>query len=219
MLCIVYKRSVFVYMNKLASIFSRPSYSLVVLVINFCIVEPFNFTLYTKRTYMCDTCGLITANSTCTFGTSWSQLYVCPAVDHVSSNGGHCAQGGWMDAANCSSRPCSPDVYTYTVRVHARVRAIQMYRSIDRCVTPSALTVLFPRSDKETSDGLDGQDASRPRSVDGEAFPGGEQAPTQGRPPRRSAPDLSSVREGDLSDRLHQQDDRGTGVPSVQGPR
>ena len=32
-------------------------------------------------------------------------------------------------------------------------------------------------------------------------------------------PDLSAVREGDLSDRLHQQDDRGTGVPSVQGPR
>ena len=46
-----------------------------------------------------------------------------------------------------------------------------------------------------------------------------EQAPTQGRPPRRSAPDLSAVREGDLSDRLHQQDDRGTGVPSVQAPR
>ena len=32
-------------------------------------------------------------------------------------------------------------------------------------------------------------------------------------------PDLSAVREGDLSDRLHQQDDRGTGVPYVQGPR
>ena len=132
MLCIVYKCSVFVYMNKLACIFSRPSYSLVVLVINFCIVEPFNFTLYTKKTYMCDMCGLITANSTCPFGTSsWSQLYMCPAVDHVSSrsNGGHCAQDGWMDAANCSSRPCSPDVYT--VRVHGRVRAIRMYRSID----------------------------------------------------------------------------------------
>ena len=69
------------------------------------------------------------------------------------------------------------------------------------------------------SDGLDGQDASRPLSVDGEAVPGGEQAPTQGRPPHRSDPDLSAVREGDLSDRLHQQDDRGTGVPSVKGPR
>ena len=34
-----------------------------------------------------------------------------------------------------------------------------------------------------------------------------------------AAPDLSAVREGDLSDRLHQQDDRGTGVPSVPGPR
>ena len=46
---------------------------------------------------------------------------------------------------------------------------------------------------------------SRPLAVDGLAVPGGEQAPTQGRPPRRSAPDLSAVREGDLSDRLHQQ--------------
>ena len=85
---------------------------------------------------------------------------------------------------------------------------------------PSALTVLSVNSDEETSDGLDGQDASRPLSIDGERLiPGGEQAPTQGRPPRRSAPDLSAVREGDLSDRLHQQDDWGTGVPSVQGPR
>ena len=50
------------------------------------------------------------------------------------------------------------------------------------------------------------------------AVPGDEQTPTQGRP-RRSAPDLSAVREGDLSERLHQQDDRGTVVPSVQGPR
>ena len=76
-------------------------------------------------------------------------------------------------------------------------------------MTPSALTVLSVKSDEETSDGLDGQDASRTPSVDGEVVPGGEQAPTQGRPPRRSAPDLSAVREGDLSDRLHQQDDRG----------
>ena len=85
-------------------------------------------------------------------------------------------------------------------------------------MTPSALTVLSANGDKDTSDGLDGQDASRSHSVDGEEVPGGEQAPTQGRP-RRSAPDLSAVREGDLSDRLHQQDDRGTGVPSVQDPR
>ena len=142
---------------------------------------------------MCDTCGLTTANSTCPFGTSWSQLYMCPAVDHVSSNGGHCAQH--MDAANCNSRPSA----------------------VPRSTCDAICSHSFVcKSDKETSDG---QDASRPLSVDGEAFPGGEQAPTQGRPPRRSAPDLSAVREGDLSDRLHQQDDRGTGVPSVQGPR
>ena len=82
------------------------------------------------------------------------------------------------------------------------------------------LSLLFSKqSDEETSDGLDRQDASRSLFVDGEAVPGGEQAPTQGRPPRRSAPDLSAVREVDLSDRLHQQDDRGSDVPSVQGPR
>ena len=78
--------------------------------------------------------------------------------------------------------------------------------------------VLSAKSDEQISDGLDGQDASRPLSFEGEAVPGGEQAPTQGRT-RRSDPDLSAVREGDLSDRLHQQDDRGTGVPSVQGQR
>ena len=81
---------------------------------------------------------------------------MCPTVNHVSSNGGHCAQDGsmdgWTDAANCSSRSCSPDVYT--VRVHARVRAIV---PIDRCVTPSALTVLSAKSGEETSYGLDGQ--------------------------------------------------------------
>ena len=78
---------------------------------------------------------------------------------------------------------------------------------------------LAKQSDEETSDGLDGQNAGRSLSVDGhEAVPRGEQAPAQGRT-RRSAPDLPAVREGDLSDRLHQQDYRGTGVPSVQGPR
>ena len=85
--------------------------------------------------------------------------------------------------------------------------------------TSRSALALTKQSDEETSDGLDGQDAGRSLSVDGEAVPGGEQAPAQGRPPRRSDPDLSAVREGDLSDRLHQQDDRGTGVPSVQGPR
>ena len=90
---------------------------------------------------------------------------------------------------------------------------------LSESVTPSALTVLSAKSSEDTCHGFYGQDATRPLSVDGEAVPGGEQASTQGSPPRRSAPDLSAVREGDLSDRLHQQDERGTGVPSVQGPR
>ena len=111
-------------------------------------------------------------------------------------------------------------MYIYIYGTCARTRTCYPNVPIDRCVTPSALTVLSAKqSDEETSDGLDGQDASRAPSVDGEAVLGSEQAPTQGRPPRRSAPDLSAVREGDLSDRLHQQDDRGTGVSSVQGPR
>ena len=92
-------------------------------------------------------------------------------------------------------------------------------QSATRILFSTSALALAKQSDEETSDGLDGQDASRPFSVDGKAVPGGEQALTQGRPPRHSAPDLSAVREGDLSDRLHQQDDRGTGVPSVQGPR
>ena len=131
MLCVVYKCSVFVYMNKLSSISSSPSYSLVVLVINFCIVEPFNFTLYTKRTYIhnyaCDTNGLITANSTCPFGTSWSQLSTCaPTDDHVSSNGGHCAR---MDGGMPQTAALDPALLMYirTVRVHAT----RMYRLID----------------------------------------------------------------------------------------
>ena len=100
-------------------------------------------------------------------------------------------------------------MYIRYVCTHAYV----LSECTDRCVTPSALTVLSAKSDEETSDGLDGQDASRAPSVDGEAVPVGEQAPTQGRPPCRSAPDLSAVREGDLSDRLHQQDDRGLVCP------
>ena len=60
------------------------------------------------------------------------------------------------------------------------------------------------KSGEETSDGLDGQDASCPPSIDSEAVvPRDEQAPPQGRP-RRSDPALSAVREGDLSERLHQ---------------
>ena len=61
--------------------------------------------------------------------------------------------------------------------------------------------------------------ASRPHSaVDNEAVLPGEQAPTPGWA-RRPDPELPAVREGDLSDRLHQQDARGDGVPSVQGSR
>ena len=116
---------------------------------------------------------------------------------------------------------------TSRTKWRSRVRNVLQAASNSFERTPlSAARILFStsalavakQSDEETSDGLDGQDASRPLSVDGEAVPGGEQAPTQGRP-RRSDPDLSAVREGGLSDRLHQQDDRGTGVPSVQGPR
>ena len=79
-------------------------------------------------------------------------------------------------------------------------------------MTPSALTVLSVKSDEETSDGLDGQDAGCSHSVDRKAVPGREQALTKGRP-RRSAPDLFAVREGDLSDRLPQQADRGLVCP------
>ena len=90
-----------------------------------------------------------------------------------------------------------------------------MYRSIDVRRYLLSQSCLPRVTKRPVPSALDGQDAGRPLSVDGEAVPGGEQAPTQGRPPRRSGPDLSAVREGDLSDRLHQQDDRGTGVPSV----
>ena len=104
-------------------------------------------------------------------------------------------------------------------KLHASNSFERTPQSAARILLSTSALALVKQIDEETSDGLDGQDASRPLSVDGEAVPGGEQAPAQGRPPRRSAPDLSAVREGDLSDRLHQQDDQGTGVPSVQGPR
>ena len=91
-------------------------------------------------------------------------------------------------------------------------------QSAARILLSTSALALAKQSDEETSDGLDGQDAGRSLSIDDEAVPGGEQAPAQGRT-RRSDPDLSAVREGELSDRLHQQDYRGTGVPSVQGPR
>ena len=100
MLYIVYKCSVFVYMNKLACIFRRSSFSLGVLVINFCIVE--------------------------------TSLRV------------------WF---NYSQQQCDRSMCA-TICSHS----------------------LVCESDEMTSDGLDGQDASRPLSVDGEAVPGGEQA-------------------------------------------
>ena len=79
------------------------------------------------------------------------------------------------------------------------------------------MQIITERSGEEASYGFGGQDASRPPSVDScESVPRGEQAPIQGRA-RRPDPELPAVREGDLSDRLHQQDDRGAGVPSVQG--
>ena len=62
----------------------------------------------------------------------WYQLVATvhvPRCRHVSSNGGHCAQDGWMPQTAALDPTLSPDVYT--VRVHARVRAIRMYRLID----------------------------------------------------------------------------------------
>ena len=58
--------------------------------------------------------------------------------------------------------------------------------------------------------------ARRKTSVDSKAIPRGEQAPPQGRP-LRSDPALSAVREGDLSERLHQQDDRECPPCKVHG--
>ena len=99
-------------------------------------MEPFNFTLYTKRTYMCDTYGLITANSTCPFGTSWSPLYVCPAVDHVSSNGGHCAQEGYGRMPQTAALDPALLMYIRYVCTHAYVLSEctdrSMYSSLTR---------------------------------------------------------------------------------------
>ena len=131
----------------------------------------------------------------------WYQLFATvhvPHCRHVSSNGGGgIRMDGWMP----QTATLDPALLMYIRYVCTRTRACYPNVPIDRCVTPSAFTALSAKqSDEETSDGLDGQDASRPLSGDSEAFPGVEQAPTQGRPPRRSAPDLSAVREGDLSD-------------------
>ena len=87
-----------------------------------------------------------------------------------------------------------------------------MPQSAARIPPPTSALTVSERSGEENSDGFDGQDASRPPSVDSEAVPRGEQAPLQGRA-RRPDPELPAVREGDLSDRLHQQDDRGLVCP------
>ena len=108
-------------------------------------------------------------------------------------------------------------VYSCSLRMFCKLpRTASIERtshSAARSLLSKSALSLAKQSGEETSDGLDGQDASRPLFVDGEAVPGGKQAPTQGRP-RRSAPDLSAVREGDLSDRLHQQDDRARSTVS-----
>ena len=101
-------------------------------------------------------------------------------------------------------------MYIRYVCTHAYVLSYCTDRSMCDAICSHSLVC---KSDEKTSDGLDWQDASRPLSVDGEAVPGSEQAPTQGSPPRRSSPGLSAVREGDLSDRLHQQDDGGLVCP------
>ena len=66
-------------------------------------------------------------------------------------------------------------------------------QSAARMLLSTSALALAKQSDEETSDRPDGQDAGRSLSVDGEAVPGGEQAPAQGRPPRHSDPDLSAV--------------------------
>ena len=66
-------------------------------------------------------------------------------------------------------------------------------QSASRILLLTSALALAKQSDEESSDRLDGQDAGRSLSVDGEAVPGGEQAPAQGRT-RRSDPDLSAVR-------------------------
>ena len=111
-------------------------------------------------------------------------------------------------------------VYSCSLRMFCKLPRTASIKRISHSAARSLLSKsalsLAKQSGEETSDGLDGQDASRPLSlfVVGEAVPGGKQAPTQGRP-RRSAPDLSAVREGDLSDRLHQQDDRARSTVSL----
>ena len=103
-------------------------------------------------------------------------------------------------------KACTINYVTDKMAVY-RVRSVlQAAWNSFKCTSQSAARILMStpalaldkQSDEETSDGLDGQDASRPLSVDRKAVPGGEQAPTQGRP-RRSDPDLSTVRRSTVS--------------------
>ena len=75
-------------------------------------------------------------------------------------------------------------MYVYMVRICVHARTHTCYLNVLIDVLRHLLSVWSAKSDEETSDGLDGQDASRLPSVDGEAVPGGEQDPTQGRPCR-----------------------------------
>ena len=63
---------------------------------------------------MCDTYGLITANSTCPFGTSWSQLNMHVAVTVLRK--------GWMDGCRKLHAALAPDLmYIRYVCTHAYV--------------------------------------------------------------------------------------------------
>ena len=86
-------------------------------------------------------------------------------------------------------------VYSCSLRMFCKLpRTASIERtshSAARSLLSKSALSLAKQSGEETSDG---QDASRPLFVDGEAVPGGKQAPTQGKP-RRSAPDLSALCE------------------------
>ena len=53
-----------------------------------------------------------------------------------------CAHDGWMDAANTSSWPCSPDVRIYGTYMCACTHTYMLSECTDWCVTPSALSLV-----------------------------------------------------------------------------
>ena len=67
-----------------------------------------------------------------------------------------------------------PALLMYIRYVYTHASVLSECTDRDRCVTPCICShsLVCKKSDEETSDGLDGQDASRPLSVDGEAVPG-----------------------------------------------